>query len=154
MSKKRPIIVRIFDILQESVKVSKATQRQSDSAFFYIPTSDVGEMKKKYDYYDFEFLTPSILRHFLSVSVRYVSRMRQRHKKISKQPQLVPFQRSVSARSADLCSFEPTFNRSLIDAEACIFFAWFFEKKIQVVKRWTKKNRLTNVRQRQEEWAG
>jgi len=42
---------------------------------------------------------------------------------------LVPFQRSVSARSADLCSFEPTFHRSLIDVEACIFFALIFVEK-------------------------
>ena len=39
------------------------------------------------------------------------------------------------------------------EGEACIFFAWFFEKKIQaiykkiqVVKIWTKKKRWENVR--------
>ena len=42
---------------------------------------------------------------------------------------------TISARSADLWLLKPTINRSLIDVEACIFFAWFFEKKIQAIEK-------------------
>jgi len=56
---------------------------------------------------------------------------------------------TFSATSAQGLLFGPILDWCWTDVEACIFFAWIFEKKIQaiekkiqVVKRWTKKNRL------------
>ena len=42
---------------------------------------------------------------------------------------------AASAQGLLIWTFEPTFHRSLIDVEACIFFAWFFEKKIQATEK-------------------